>query len=126
MRRELWIPVIPKVKQRPRMGRRGRVFTPQQTLEYEAAIAAEWADTFDDQFPDDMLLAVDVTYTRDGSQVVISEADLDRIPVGLGRGDLDNFVKATLDGLQGTAFKDDKTVVELSARKAMQVPSLSS
>lgn len=29
------------------------------------------------------------------------------------RGDLDNFMKCLLDGLQGTAYKNDKQIVEM-------------
>ena len=32
-------------------------------------------------------------------------------------GDLDNRIKVVLDGLQGTAFKDDSQVVEILARR---------
>lgn len=32
-------------------------------------------------------------------------------------GDLDNRIKVVLDGLQGTAFKDDSQVVEIHARR---------
>ena len=36
-------------------------------------------------------------------------------PKGI-RGDLDNYVKAIVDSLQGPAFFDDKQVVDLAAR----------
>jgi crossover junction endodeoxyribonuclease RusA len=32
-------------------------------------------------------------------------------------GDLDNRIKVVLDGLQGTAFRDDSQVVEIHARR---------
>jgi Holliday junction resolvase RusA-like endonuclease len=35
------------------------------------------------------------------------------------RGDTDNYAKSTLDGLNGIAFRDDKQVVELVARKVV-------
>jgi Holliday junction resolvase RusA-like endonuclease len=33
------------------------------------------------------------------------------------RGDLDNYVKSLLDGLNGVAYEDDKQVVNLKAFK---------
>jgi Holliday junction resolvase RusA-like endonuclease len=37
----------------------------------------------------------------------------------LEAGDTDNFVKFTLDALQGVAFEDDKQIIEITARKEM-------
>lgn len=33
------------------------------------------------------------------------------------RGDLDNFLKCLLDGMQGVMYKNDKQIVELVARR---------
>ena len=39
-----------------------------------------------------------------------------------GRGDLDNYVKLVSDALNGTAWKDDKQVVEIHARRLFDDP----
>ena len=39
-----------------------------------------------------------------------------------GRGDLDNYVKLVSDALNGVAFKDDRQVVEIHARRFRDEP----
>jgi Holliday junction resolvase RusA-like endonuclease len=114
VRRELWIPVKPKVKPRPRLSR-GRAYTPQAAHDHEQEIASHWAAAGFEKIGIDTAVAVDITYTLDGSFVVIEEL-LER-PKGLPTGDTDNYSKATLDALNGVAFEDDRQVTDLAARK---------
>lgn len=39
-----------------------------------------------------------------------------------GKGDLDNYVKLMLDALNGIAWKDDRSVVEIMARRFFDSP----
>ena len=39
-----------------------------------------------------------------------------------GRGDLDNYLKLVLDALNGIAWKDDRSVVEVHARRFRDEP----
>lgn len=94
------IPGRPVPKARPRLGIRGRrsyIYTPESTVEYERTVAL-----FSRQhYPKPVQGPVAVTV---------------RIYMGCrGRGDIDNYVKAILDGLNGVAFQDDRQVVHLDA-----------
>lgn len=91
---EFTIPTRPRPKQRPRVGRYGNVYTPQQTKDYEDMVAlyARQAGAKLTEEP----IAIEATfYFKDK-----------RIP------DLDNCAKALLDGLQEIVYKNDKQVVE--------------
>lgn len=97
----------PQVKQRPRMTRRGRVFTPQRTLEAEAALAAQYrGPLFTGPIAVQMCLSADST--------TIWIADLDYDPIRSLRGDLDNYIKL-LDGLHNVAFTNDAQIKSIYA-----------
>lgn len=94
----------PIPKGRPRLGRRGRVFTPQTTLDREAAIAAAYRGPIYDGS-----VCVTIDYWADGEQITITPVDW----VSTMRGDLDNYQKTSFDGLQAAgAFANDKQVHE--------------
>lgn len=96
----------PKVKQRPRMTRRGRVFTPAATLEFEGRVRDGW---------DRELMVGDISVTivlhKDWFEVEVEPYEDDETS-GL-RGDIDNYAKSILDGLNGTAFTDDRYIRQL-------------
>lgn len=89
----------PRPKGRPRLGRGGRVFTPAQTVDYEQRVAWECR-------------ARRVRLGRHAVSVRIelwSETML--------RGDLDNYAKSVLDGLQlGQAIDNDRQVHRLQVQ----------
>jgi crossover junction endodeoxyribonuclease RusA len=89
------------------MTRRGRVYTPAQTLEYEQTVA-----TFYDGPLFEGPLRMHVTFTKGYSIVELQECDK---PDNYLRGDLDNYVKAVQDGLNGVAYADDRQIVRLCA-----------
>lgn len=103
------IPQKPIAKGRPRLGRRGRVFTPQRTLDAEAAIAAAWdGPKFDGP------LKVEIEFGYDYMVVHVA-----KYPEGSSRlrGDVDNYIKTVLDGLNGVAWEDDKQVISVFGEK---------
>lgn len=92
------------------MTRRGRVFTPKRTADAEALVAEAWGDRkkFVGSVGVSMLLGSDGT--------LITVYPHTSQPQKL-RGDIDNYVKTIMDGLNGAAWDDDKQVTYLTAEK---------
>lgn len=84
----------PVSKQRPQFGR-GKVYTPRRTVEAEAAIAEAFdaATRAHRPHPHDRY-AVQMAFHKTGHKL----------------GDVDNMVKTVLDGLNGRAWIDDRSV----------------
>lgn len=115
MSHTFFVPGRPKSKERPRLGRRRKAYTPEATILAEEAIAKAYADSDGPLF--DGPVHVFVTYTAQGQTITVKEAP-DEPPV-IFQGDVDNLLKTTLDGLQraGGAFLDDKQVRRVEAHK---------
>jgi Holliday junction resolvase RusA-like endonuclease len=101
-----------KAKQRPRMSRRGRAYTPKATHDFETRVATGWNKR--KRFKDKPV-SVSVELGKDYFLVHVQELDVST-PTAL-RGDIDNYVKSILDGLNGIAWDDDIQVRELKAIK---------
>jgi crossover junction endodeoxyribonuclease RusA len=101
-----------KAKQRPRMSRRGRAYTPKATHEFETRVGAGWNKR--KKFRDKPV-SVSIELGKDFFTVKVVEIDTET-PSAL-RGDIDNYVKSILDGLNGIAWDDDIQVRELKATK---------
>lgn len=91
------------------MTRYGRVFTPKTTLEAEAVIAQLW-----DGPCYEGLVQLECAFTPTGTVVTVSPVDVQESKL---RGDLDNYVKLLMDGLNGVAWLDDKQVTIIGAVK---------
>ena len=113
----------PVAKGRPRFNRAtGRAFTPQKTINYETLVKMEYMMAHDnlEPFPADTALSVTIevylsipktTSKKKREQMLNGEIRPTKKP------DTDNCIKAVLDSLNGVAFQDDKSVVEIIARK---------
>ena len=98
----------PAVKQRPRMTRRGRVFTPEATILAEQFLASQYqGPMFENP------VHMEMCFHEDHTAIFIEE--LDHNPIKLLRGDLDNYVKLVGDGLNGHAYADDRLVKSIYA-----------
>lgn len=107
------LPFTPKVKERPRMTRRGRAFTPKKTLEAEAAIA-EYIDETVAAEGFDGAVGITIKFRKGDTKVTITE----RQRLSKLRGDVDNYAKLILDAIQKShLLGDDKQVVRLDATK---------
>lgn len=99
---EFTIPVRPRPKQRPRKGKYGNMYTPRETQEYERIVAWYALDAMKKARIKRLegRLGVDITfYFKDGR-----------------RPDIDNCIKAILDGMEGVVYKNDKIIVQQFCR----------
>lgn len=102
----------PVPKGRPRMTRSGKVYTPQESREAEEFVAEAVGDdapTFDGP------VSVQMIFSKESTTVTIrplSEAETEL------RGDLDNYVKLLLDGIQKSPLiENDRQVLHIDAVK---------
>ena len=93
---EITVPGKPVGKERPRLGRNGRAFTPAKTRQYESKVAKCGVEVIHEPFRE---RGVSITVECYFSSKVHS--------------DIDNVVKAAMDGLNGIAYEDDRLVDEL-------------
>ena len=103
--------IRPKSKQRPRMTRTGRTYTPKQTVEFEQLVANLYKGPF---FNKDTLLRVGLKFSA--NEIHLTITPIDATPSKL-RGDIDNYAKSVLDALNGIAYADDKQVTILELEK---------
>lgn len=99
-----------KVKGRPRLGKRGRIFTPKETLEFERKVRQGWCQETIEEGP----VGVDITVGAGWFEVDVYEL-IEPSRSRNTRGDLDNYIKSILDGLNGAAFNDDRQVHFINA-----------
>ena len=106
------VPGRPQPKGRPRMSRKGRVYTPKETVEAERA----YAQAVDDNPPVfEGPVAVEMTFCKEATYVTVRSLTQWQTPL---RGDLDNYVKLCLDGCQRAGIiPNDRFVVQLKASK---------
>jgi Holliday junction resolvase RusA-like endonuclease len=102
----------PKVKARPRHNKKGQVFTPKGTLDEEKEIAVAWQQAKGTLFKGPV--EVHLAYSPTETLLTVQESPHDARTL---RGDLDNYVKLTLDALNGVAWADDGQVVRILAVK---------
>jgi crossover junction endodeoxyribonuclease RusA len=103
----------PRAKERPRATvRNGKaiMYTPSKTTEAEKVLAEQWEHP-----PVEGPIAVSLVLA-DGYITVTIEDCPPHISKKL-RGDIDNYAKTVLDGLNGVAFIDDRQIVRLEVTK---------
>lgn len=100
----------PKVKERPRVLKNGRTYTPKATAAYEAAIAAAYdGPLFEGP------VRLDVCFEQDRTVIRIIPMPTTEKPKL--RGDIDNYLKALQDGLVKAGAFDDNQIVLVRVRK---------
>jgi len=116
---KLTVPGEPQAKQRPRMTRMGRTYTPAKTVNYETLIQECFASTFPGHTPLEGALVLNVqahfTVPASWSQKKQRLAyDCQLRPTK--KPDIDNIIKC-MDALNGIAWKDDSQIVTVIASK---------
>lgn len=117
------VPGDPRGKGRPRattIGGHARMFTDSKTASYENLVKLAASRALGDRAPLDCPLTVIVTVRMTpaaSSSAKKRAAMLSGAIAPTKLPDLDNVVKAVLDGCNKVAFRDDALVVSLIARK---------
>lgn len=101
----------PKAKGRPRATKTGHVYTDKSTRDYETAVAEAYQSSGGPRFEGPVQVIVNVysNYAEVTIESIDNESKL--------RGDLDNYIKSILDGLNKVAYLDDKQVFAIEAYK---------
>lgn len=110
------VPGTPVGKGRPRMTRSGHVYTPEATRCYELAIATVCRAAFGPSGPLAGPVRVEICVDKEipaSKTKRIKEQMRERKIRPTTKPDLDNVIKAVLDGCNGIAYFDDKQIVEL-------------
>lgn len=115
----LEIPGIPVGKERPRFTKRGHAYTPDKTRKYEGRVAAAFYDSREKAFQKGTPIVVDVIARMPIPKSTSKKKRLELLARKkmLKKPDIDNIVKAVLDGLNGLAFPDDSQVWKIYAYK---------
>lgn len=118
----LTIPIEPVEQARPRATRMGagiRIYDPPKVSKYKRAIAKQARLLYDGE-PLDGPLKVHLKFYRH-IQKSVSKKEYALRASGAHRPtvkpDVDNYVKSTLDGLNGLLWADDNQIVDLIASK---------
>ena len=105
---ELWVPIIPVAKARPRMGKHG-VYTPQKTVSFEQSIRFAFIQSKQKILPEmPTLVAIEFYLPRPKKH---------KFYFPISRPDVDNLLKGVIDALNGFAWKDDNQITTLIGKK---------
>lgn len=109
----------PVGKGRPRFTRTGHTYTPEKTRAYEAAVAWECRKAMKGKLPSTLPqnVSVEVMVKPPKSWTKTKTKNALGGFITPGRPDIDNYLKAVLDGCNGVAFLDDSQVVSVYATK---------
>jgi Holliday junction resolvase RusA-like endonuclease len=111
-------------KGRPRFSKRGAVYTPSKTLDYEKQVQRAFIAAAPNHTPVTcavaMSICIDVAIPKSWAKNRVQGAiNGEVIPVH--RFDVDNVAKAIMDALNGIAYDDDGRVCQLNASKRYAV-----
>lgn len=113
------IPGEPRGKGRPRFTRTGHAYTPPRTRKYETEIRNAAREAMGLEPPTkkfcrveiDAYFAIPKTYNKKQHE---QAENCELFPT---RIDIDNIVKAVLDGMNNVVYCDDKQIIEIVAAK---------
>lgn len=119
MQYTITIPGKPRGKGRPRFSRAtGRTYTDDATAVYENLVKTIWMTVVGKRLDGELAVGIEAHYAIPTSKPKkIQAAMRDGFVRPTTKPDIDNVIKAVLDGLNGVAYADDSQVVEISASK---------
>ena len=116
MRVDFTIHTAPVSKQRPRLGKGGCVYTPSKTKVFENIVALSYGNrpSFDDKY-----IRIRLKFKFEVPKSYSKKKRLEAIEGKLRptKADIDNYIKAVLDGLNKKAWKDDRYIIGILAEK---------
>ena len=108
----------PQGKGRPRFTKTGHAFTPQATRDYESLIAEEYRAAKGEMFDGYVRVNIKAYYKIPKATTKEKRGMIERgLLKPAVKPDIDNVVKAILDGLNGIAYHDDNQVVYVDGEK---------
>ena len=106
----------PTPKQRPRLGKSGKVYTPNSTKVFEEICRLSYENRY---YFDKEYISIKIVFKfkvpKSYSKKKYSEAIEGKIRPSTN--DIDNLLKSVLDGLNGKAWKDDRYIYSIEAEK---------
>ena len=116
MKVTLHINTRPTPKQRPRLGKGGKVYTPNSTKVFEQICKLSYGNRY---YFDKEYISIKIVFKfkvpKSYSKKKYSEAIEGKIRPSTN--DIDNLLKSVLDGLNGKAWKDDRYIYRIEAEK---------
>ena len=116
MRVDFTIHTAPVSKQRPRLGKGGCVYTPSKTKVFENIVALSYGNrpSFDDKY-----IRIRLKFKFEIPKSYTKKKRLEAIEgkIRPTKADIDNYIKAVLDGLNKKAWKDDRYIIGILAEK---------
>lgn len=116
---ELFIPIIPVPKGRPKFTRTGHGYTPTKTKEYEKKIAMFYSANCGEKFDGaikvylNFFMPIPTSTSKKKRELMLAN----EIKHTVHTGDLDNLVKSVADSINGIAYKDDSQITTIYANK---------
>ena len=117
MRVDFTIPSSPVTKARPRFNTRtGRAFTDDKTRIFENIVSLAYGSR---HYFDDSYITVKIKFKFEIPKSYSKKKRLEAIEgkIRPTKADIDNYIKAVLDGLNKKAWKDDRYIVGILAEK---------
>lgn len=97
-----------------------RMFTPEQTTNYENFVKLKASEAFANKQPFTKPISMNIQFFLPRPQYMVWKTKpMPSIPHDK-KPDIDNLIKAVVDGLNGVAFLDDKQISHLVASKWYQ------
>ena len=116
MRVDFTIHTAPVSKQRPRLGKGGCVYTPSKTKVFENIVALSYGNrpSFDDKY-----IRIRLNFKFEVPKSYSKKRRLEALEgkIRPTKGDIDNYIKAVLDGLNKKAWEDDRHIIGILAEK---------
>ena len=112
------IPGQPQGKGRPRFTRSGHAFTPAKTKEYETLIEECFTEAGGEILDGYVTVNILAFYSIPKATTKVRRGMIERGLIKPAvKPDIDNVIKAVLDGLNGVAYHDDNQVIKVTAEK---------